>query len=499
VAAEFAKTSITATVSPPAGPIVGSVDEDGIHAFLGIHYAEPPTEERRFARPVACVPWTAPLDATSYGPTAPQRQSEGPLAGVLPNVVIPGDDYLNLNIWTPDPTASLPVMVFIHGGSWTSGSGAVDGYNGKSFARDGIVLVTINYRLGVDAFLWFGDGPANLGLLDQIAALAWVRDNIEAFGGDPTMVTVFGESAGAMSIGALLAMPAAAGLFKRAILQSGAAHHAIDAASAKLVATRLAVILGVAPTREAIAAVPRERILDAQAQLASETSRKPRKKLWGDVAANGMPFEPVIDGDTLPVLPITAIQHGASAAVEMIVGTNTEEALLVLAPAGVDKIRSWYLPLAAIRVGLPPFKAARLFRRAGPDTRPSDHLSDMLTDWVYRIPAIRLAEAHARTHVYEFAWRSPAFDGELGASHGVDLPFVFDTLHSGDWEKLTGSHAPQHLADKVHRAWVQFATHGDPGWPAYERPSRQVMHFDTESKVVRDPSAKTRRLWHGKR
>jgi para-nitrobenzyl esterase len=310
-------------IQTPTGPLVGSVDATGIHSFLGIPYAEAPVGSRRFAPPVRRTPWDHPFDATQYGPTAPQRQSEGPLAGVLPNVVIPGDEYLNLNIWTPDTSASLPVMVFIHGGSWTSGSGAIDGYNGHAFARDGIVLVTINYRLGVDGFLWFGKGPANLGLLDQISALEWVRDNIKAFGGDPDAVTVFGESAGAMSIGALLGMPAANGLFQKAILESGAAHHVIDAPSAKLVATRFAAILGVAPSREAIGAVSRERILDAQGQVAAEVSKKPRKRLWGDVALNGLPFEPVVDGYSLPCHPLRAIQDGAAGQIDILIGTNT--------------------------------------------------------------------------------------------------------------------------------------------------------------------------------
>lgn len=486
---------VPSTVDAPAGPVRGQMGDDGIHSFLGIPYAEAPIGPRQFAPPVQRMRWTDALDATTYGSTAPQRQSEGPLAGVLPNVIVPGDDYLNLNVWSPDPAAALPVMVFIHGGSWTTGSGAVDGYNGRAFARDGVVLVTINYRLGVDGFLWFGEGPANLGILDQISALEWVRDNIAAFGGDPSQVTVFGESSGAMSIGALLAMPSAQGLFHRAILESGAARHAVDAASARMLANRLATILGVAPSREAIAAVPRERILAAQSQVASEVSKKPRKKLWGDIATNGLPFEPVIDGVSLPRHPLLALEDGAAAGIDILIGTNTQEAMIALAPGGVDKVKRWLLPFVALRAGLPPVRAARLFRRELPGGRPVDHVSNMLTDLVYRIPAIRVAESHTRTHVFEFAWGSPAFDGELGACHGVELPFVFDTLGNSDWDILAGKNAPQSLADDVHGAWVAFAITGDPGWPSYRRQDRKVMHFDTVSSVAIDPRAASRRLW----
>ena len=487
-------------VSTRAGDVRGTLSAGGIRIFRGIPYAAAPVGELRFAPPRPPAAWPSPLDATAYGPTAPQRESTGPLSELLPNVVIPGDDYLNLNVWTPDGAENLPVMVFVHGGSFTGGSGAVGGYDGSAFARDGVVLVTINYRLGADGFAWFGEGPANLGMLDQIAALEWVRDNAVAFGGDASRVTVFGESAGGMSVGALLAMPAARGLFQRAILESGAAHHAVSAGSAVLVANRLADILGVERSFEGIATVPTERLLEAQAQLGKEVSKRPSKKLWGDVAANGLPFEPVIDGLTLPAAPITTIAAGASAQVGILVGSNTEEAMLAFAPAGnLGKIRGWLLYFLAIRVGLPAVRTARVYRAARPKARAVDRISDLITDWLYRIPAVRLAEAHPGSFVYEFAWRSPAFDGEYGAGHGAELPFVFDNLGNADWAMMTGSSAPQSLADDVHGAWVRFATTGDPGWAAYSADDRVVRRFDTVSTVVTDPASSTRELWTGRR
>jgi para-nitrobenzyl esterase len=264
-----------ATVDTVHGPVGGHADDDGVLSFLGIPYAAPPVGPRRFRPPVPPPPWTDARYGREYGPTAPQARAAGPVAQLLPGEPIPGDDYLNLNVWTPDPDGARPVMVFIHGGSFTSGSGAIPTYNGSQFARHGVVLVTINYRLGADGFLWFGDGTPNLGLLDQIAALAWVRDNIRAFGGEPANVTIFGESAGAMSVCTLLAMPAATGLFRRAIAQSGATRCVIGPDTAVRIGARLAEILGVAATRAAIAAVPMPRLLAAQSQLSLEVAAEP--------------------------------------------------------------------------------------------------------------------------------------------------------------------------------------------------------------------------------
>jgi para-nitrobenzyl esterase len=491
------------------GLVRGVAAPSGIAAFKGIPYAAPPFGEGRFRPPMPPRPWEGVRDAVTYGPTAPKSPYAPPFDQLIPEVDIPGEDCLNLNVWTPDPGGRLPVMVWLHGGAFANGSGSLPCYDGTAFARDGVVLVTLNYRLGVEGFLHLGAaddaGAANLGLLDQIAALQWVRDNITAFGGDPDRVTVSGESAGAMSIGALLTMPAATGLFRRAVLQSGAAHHTLSPSSAALVGARLSEILGVAPTRAAIAAVPAERLLLAQRQLRAEISARPDPTLWGEAARNLMPFEPVVDGATLPTTPLDAIDAGAAAGVDVLVGGNRDEFRLFLVPTGaIPLVTEEMLERTAVGYGLRPVDGVRAYRTAFPDAAPWRLLAEIATDWFYRVPALRLAEAQARhgarAHVYEFAWQPPTFDGRLGACHASELPFVFDALDDPAFKALLGAAPPQEVADAMHAAWVAFATTGDPGWSAYGA-DRLVMRFGagpgTASVLERDPRGGLRALWEG--
>jgi len=237
----------------------------GVHSFKGVPYAEPPFGAGRLRPPRAVAPWSGVRDAIAFGAEPPQLRPPGdhPAAAMVWDPAEPGEDCLNLNIWTPDPIAGgLPVMVWIPGGMFEVGSGA--SYDGSRFARDGVVCVTINYRVATEGFLYLADGGANLGLLDQIAALEWVHDNIAAFGGDRENVTIFGESAGAMSVGTLLAVPRAQGLFRRAICQSGAADRVVPAETALRMGRELADRLGVDATREGIETIPPERLLLAE-------------------------------------------------------------------------------------------------------------------------------------------------------------------------------------------------------------------------------------------
>lgn len=510
------------SVTTDQGELRGSF-ADGVHTFLGVPYAAPPTGANRLRPPQPALQWSGIRDATRLGPEPPQvappslggpakeaSEDWSEVANAFAEVerAAPSGECLNLNIWTPEPGgANLPVMVWIQGGMFEISSTAA--YDGSRFARDGVVCVVVNWRPGAEGFLYLDDGIANLGLLDQVAALVWVRENIAAFGGDPGNVTVFGESAGAMSIGMLLSMPRAEGLFRRAILQSGAAHQVTPAADALRIAGYLAVKLGVPTTREAIAGAGVQRLLAAQAELKGELLADPDPERWGKaVVASVMPWQPVIDGDILPGPPIERIAAGSGRQVDVIVGTNTDDWRLFLfvsgALAGITDemltgpVRAYgYQSLAAY--GLPAGPALSAYRARYPEAVPGDLLAAVQTDWWMRIPAIRLADAHANanttsgTYMYEFAWASPG----LGAVHALEVPFVFDTAATDAplFGPLLGDDPPQKLAHTMHAAWLAFAATGDPGWPRYGPDRRATMRFDTDSRVVDDPRPWERALW----
>lgn len=493
------------------GEVRGTV-ADGVHIFKGIPYAAPPFGANRLRPPQPVAPWSGVRDALTFGPKPPQPTYPPDISALLPELVSSGEDCLNLNIWSPDlGSARHPVMVWIPGSAFQFGTAATTYYDGSHFARDGVVCVTINYRVGPEGFLYMGeeDGNANRALLDQIAALQWVQENIAAFGGDPGNVTVFGESGGAMCIGILLSMPRANGLFRRAIVQSGAAHPVISAATARRVGAILAEKLGVAATREAIAAVPIDREVAAQVELMADLLAHPDPERWGAEVAVSVPWQPVLDGDVIPTRPIDGIVAGAGADIDVLVGWNSDEWRLFLVLGGiVDQVTDEALAGAVAAYGLPVEATLAGYRAAYPDASPGDLLAALQSDWWVHVPALRLADAHAKntsathaaTYMYEFAWRSPQFNGRLGACHALEIPFVFDTL-GYQTETLLGPNPPQALADAIHAAWVAFATNGDPGpgWPKYDLKRRATMRFDTTSEVVDDPLSTERALWEGLR
>ncbi|WP_329204500.1 carboxylesterase family protein [Streptomyces sp. NBC_00683] len=442
------------------GKVRGRV-RGGVATFLAIPYAAAPFGVHRFRAPAPVEPWEGVRDALEYGPIAPQRPYRPPLDQLIPEVDIAGEDCLHLNIWTPDTGgdaggAPLPVIVWIHGGSLRNGSAAMPLYDGRAFARDGVVLVSINYRLGVEGFGVFPDAPDNRGLLDQIAALTWVKENIAAFGGDPARVTVCGESAGAVSIAALMTSPRAAGLFHRAILQSGPPQTVTRGQGSKTVRA-MAKELRVPATAEEFAAVDRERLLDVQDAVVGRA----------DPISGGPGFHIVVDDDVVPADPPLP-------SVDLLLGCNREEYRLWFVPGGaVDRTSRLTLRLALLKFRIPG-RVARLYRASRRGAKPGVILGEMATDLLLRGPLNRLADSRpARTFLYEFAWRSPILG--LGACHALEIGFVFDNLRHG--ESLTGPDAPQPLADAMHRAWVDFATSGDPGWSAWDA-RRPVMVFD---------------------
>ncbi|NKY50736.1 carboxylesterase/lipase family protein [Nocardia vermiculata] len=485
-------------VATTAGRVRGTTTVDG-YAFKGIPYAAPPHGTGRYLPPRPVTPWQGVRDTVTDGPTPPQPATPPPLEFFAPP--IPGAEYLNLNIWTPDPGRSrLPVLVWIYGGGFDTGT--VGLYDGSAFARDGVVFVAINYRLGAEGYLYLGDGVANVALLDQIAALHWVHDNIAAFGGDPDNVTIAGQSAGAMAVGTLMTMPRAAGLFRRAIMESGAGNLCYSADTAHEIGTRLAGKLAVAPTRDAVAGAGVDRILAAQLAVMDDLARQPDPQRWGgEPGCRVNMWRPTLDAATLPARPIDAARAGAGADVDVLLGHNGEEGRLSLVPfRSLDSVTHDELTTAMRLYRLPVDRAVPAYRAAYPGTGAGELLAILQGDWMYTIPGLRSADTRsgmrASTYAYEFAWRSPQFDGRLGSCHFLEVPFVFDQLHDERMQWITGPNPPQHLADLVHRTWVQFIGTGRVDWPRYDTARRATMRFDIESAAVHDPYP-TRKIWEG--
>jgi para-nitrobenzyl esterase len=380
-----------------------------------------------------------------------------------------GNDYLSVTVSTPDTaTRGLPVLVFVHGGGLTAGTGSARMYEGTSFTRDGVVLVTLNYRLGAAGWLHVPDAPDNRGLLDVIAALRWVAANIRSFGGDPDEVTVAGQSAGAMIVAALLACPAAAGLFRRAISQSGTGDCAVEPAQAALTTAAVSRLLGVEATAASLAGL-------SEAQLAE----LPLKLSPPDLAAHGFldtsvgssPYKPVVDGVLLTGQPADTLPPDLTT--DLLIGHNSDEANLYTVPEGLDTtVGEAELARAARRKFADPVARLAEYRSRFPDEPAGRMLARITTDAFTagsrRLAASHLAKSSGSTYSYEFRWPSPAYEGRLGACHCVELPFVFDVVAlpelCADHGLLGPSEPAFALARQVHGTWVRFVERGDPGW-----------------------------------
>ncbi|MEO6880313.1 MAG: carboxylesterase family protein [Mycobacteriaceae bacterium] len=488
------------------GGQVRGVEEGGVARYLGVPYAAAPFGEQRMAPPAPVAPWEGVRDASAYGATVPKGDYPPQYQRLLTEQAIPGQECLNLNVWTPMGSASgLPVLVWIHGGSFMNGSGSVLEYDGSAFARDGVVCVTINYRLAAEGFLYTDtdavDGTANLGLQDQVGALRWVQDNIAAFGGDPARVTVAGESAGAMSVTTLLAMPSAHELFAQAITQSGAAAHTLTPEQGLMVTRTLAEALDVEPTRAALASVGLSALVQAASNLVVQVQTAPDPVKWGSLALSLLPFAPVVDGTVLPRHPLEAFAAGAASDVRVLVGSNREEArLFLVAPGAIEHVDEPTMVGGSGAYGLPP-EGLEVYRRNRPDASPGDVLASVVTDWFFAVPALRHAEAReaggGTTWAYRFDRPSPADNHGFGACHAVEIPFVFDTIGIEQSHALVGDTPSQQVADTTHGTWVSFISTGEPGWAPYTTQTRTTGVFTEQLTVVDDPNEDERRTWDG--
>lgn len=500
-------------ITTAQGRIEG-IERDSIWQFRGIPYAAAPVGERRFLPPAPPEPWEGVRSGASFGATA--WPEPGGVTALLGDEG-PGadEDCLHLNVFTPGcDDAARPVMVWIHGGSFTGGSGSASWYDGTTLATRGdVVVVTINYRLGALGFLWLGDLDEGLrssgmnGILDQAAALAWVRENIAAFGGDPDNVTIFGESAGAMSVSTLLATPAARGLFHRAIAQSGAAEHVMSTTVAAGVTAAIMADLGVS-TVEELRALPPQALVEAGTRVDGAIHSEPGRSAHR-TGALAMVFQPVIDGDWLPEDPLVAVAQGRAADVPLLIGTNLDEwHLFRLMGSGVLEQDELLARLTRV-FGDGELAHAR-YSSTRPDATPADLWSAVLTDAIFRIPAIRLIEARERatsaTYQYLFSWPSSAFDGVLGSCHALEIPFVFGVLDNPGAAMILGA-APdpqlRELALHMQDAWLAFARTGDPGhdglphWPVADTTARPAMRFDLTRELLHDHDGHERVLWDG--
>ena len=473
---------------------VEGIEKEEVLQFRGIPFAASPVGDLRWRPPQPPEPWSGVHPAHAFGPMAPQGANRITFFRSAEEPEIREDGCLTLNVFTlgvdGDPR---PVLLWIHGGAFVGGSGRNVWYNGSSFAARGMVVVTINYRLGALGFLHLGDelpGSGNCGLLDQVAALEWVRDNIAAFGGDPGNVTVFGESAGGMSVGSLLGMPAASGLFHQAVAQSGAASTVNTAEHVAEVAEHTIAKVG---GLDALRAASWERLVEVQAEVATELQR----------GVGALPYMPVVDGTVLPRPPLESVAAGSAARVRLLTGTNRDEMTLFhyAAPDAADLDEATAVRrLERHRPGEGRSLYDAYLADLGPDARPADVWVAIESDRVFRVPAIQLAAAQARhtpdVWMYLFTHESPGLDGALRSCHALEIPFVWNTLAIPGSEGFTGTGPETRaLADEMHAAWIAFASSGDPGWDRYEEGRRATRVFGPGAGTVADPMGARRRLW----
>ncbi|MDP9236807.1 MAG: carboxylesterase/lipase family protein [Chloroflexota bacterium] len=482
------------TAKTTTGALRG-ISDGRVLAFKGIPYAAPPVGGRRFLPPAPVTPWPGIRDALEYGASCPQSSARPQGWSQEPSL---SEDCLYLNVWTPGcDDHTRPVMVWLHGGGFSIGSGSWPVYDGAALVRRGdVVVVTVNHRLGIFGYLHLKElaepefaSSGNAGMLDLVAALAWVRDNISAFGGDPSNVMIFGESGGGAKVSTLLAMPAARGLFHRAAVQSGPGLRSRVATGQATELARQVVTDLAAGSVQALQSVAADKLLEFQRKLG-------RRAMFS--------FSPVIDHLYLPEHPGDAIKAGTAADVPLIVGCNRDEATLFLAMdaglEGLTVLDADHVPPRLDSLGEHARPIIETYRRTRPAASPKDLLVAIESDRMMRIPSIELTErklagGKAPVYMYLFCWAA----GPLGSAHGYEIPFVFDNARPPVMPESVGRGT---LATQMSEAWIAFARNGAPDhpgiphWPAYSLQDRATMIFDRDAACVQDdPSGEERAAW----
>ena len=492
----------TFVVADTAFGKIRGVDAGGIKTFKGIPYGANTAGKNRFMPPADPVKWTGIRDALAFGPSAPQtepgtRRATSDVAVAGSGLASESEDCLVLNVWTPavNDGRKRPTMLWCHGGGFATGSGSSPVTDGTNLARRGdVVVVTINHRINVLGFTYLEEfgGPefaqsGDVGMLDIVHALTWVRQNIERFGGDPNTVTIFGQSGGGRKVATLLAMPSAKGLFHRAIIESGATISLVERNQGTRVASELLAQLGLSKSQvRELQKLPVDRIMSAYFAVT--------RKMNVDQMTMG--FSPTVDGKAVPRHPFAPIASDVSANVPLMIGSTRTE-LTSSADAAAFSLNDGGLRerIGAL-LGANASPVLDIYRRANPGATPSDLYFLIASDHRYSAPVMKIAERRAAlqkgpVYLYYFRWETPIDGGRLKSPHTIEIPFAFDNIQAS---RLTaGSPDAPALADKVSSAWIAFARNGNPNtpkltrWPAFNAKDRPTMVFNNQSNVENDP------------